>query len=276
MKNKWTGERLETFVLTDATIEHLHRYAIAAELVTGKTVLDIACGEGYGSNLLSKTAKSVNGVDIAATVIEQATKKYNSTNLSFTTGAVENIPFPDQHFDCVVSFETLEHTDQHEQMLAEVKRVLKPGGLLLISTPEKKTYTDKTGYQNPFHKKELYQEEFTALLSRYFTNHTIYSQHQGMASVIAGKASNGLDFYTGDYRHTEQASTPPALYLLALCSDNELPLLPASIFSGEGTIEAAVQLKEKEMRSLLSYRIGHAILLPFKWVRQLFSKRNTR
>jgi len=275
MKNRWTGERLETFVLTDATIEHLHRYAIAAELVAGKTVLDIACGEGYGSNLLSKTAQSVSGVDIAVTVIEHATKKYKSSNLSFSTGSVERIPFADQHFDCVVSFETLEHTDQHEQMLAEVKRVLKPGGLLLISTPDKKIYTDKTGYQNPFHKKELYEEEFTALLSRHFINHTIYSQNQGISSIIAGRASNGINFYNGDYQHTKQVSTPPALYLLALCSDNELPLLPVSVFAGEGTIEAAVQLKEKEMRSLLSYRIGHTILLPFKWIRQIFSKRKT-
>lgn len=63
-KKNWTGERLETFVLNDSTIEHLHRYAIAKELAQGKHVLDIACGEGYGSNLLASSARFVDGVDI--------------------------------------------------------------------------------------------------------------------------------------------------------------------------------------------------------------------
>jgi len=66
MKTKnWTGERLETHILNVITIEHLHRYALALPHSTGKIVLDIACGDGYGSNLLARNAVSVIGVDIA-------------------------------------------------------------------------------------------------------------------------------------------------------------------------------------------------------------------
>jgi len=64
------------------------------------------------------------------------------------------------HCDLVVSFETIEHHDEHEQMLAEVKRVLKPDGMAIISSPDKAIYTDKPEYHNSFHVKELYREEF--------------------------------------------------------------------------------------------------------------------
>src|SRR3569832_184980 len=105
----WTGERLESFVLHDATIEHLHRYALAKEFVQGKKVLDIACGEGYGSNLLAEAAEMVQGVDIDESIIAKAKNKYTAKNLRFAGGSVEKIPFDASSFDVVVSFETLEH-----------------------------------------------------------------------------------------------------------------------------------------------------------------------
>ncbi|MBL7749096.1 MAG: class I SAM-dependent methyltransferase, partial [Chitinophagaceae bacterium] len=159
----WTGERLETFVFNESTIEHLHRYAIACGLAAGKTVLDIACGEGYGSYLLAAKAASVTGMDIDNTTIKKATQKYPKENLRFTQATAEKIPAADAQFDMVVSFETLEHLEDHDTMIKEIKRVLKPGGLLVISTPDKKNYSDKRNYKNPFHLKELYRNEFEAL-----------------------------------------------------------------------------------------------------------------
>ena len=138
----WTGERLETFVFNDNTVEHLHRYAITIDYIKGKTVLDIASGEGYGTNLLSKYAEKVFGVDIDETSIELAKKKYSSKNLEFKIGRADLIPLEDSSMDVVVSFETLEHHDKHQEMMLEIKRVLKPGGILIMSTPDKKYYTD--------------------------------------------------------------------------------------------------------------------------------------
>jgi 2-polyprenyl-3-methyl-5-hydroxy-6-metoxy-1,4-benzoquinol methylase len=72
--------------------------------------------------------------------------------------------------DLVVSFETIEHHDEHEQMLAEIKRVLKPNGMVIVSSPDKAIYTDKPDYHNRFHIKELYREEFEALFRTRFKN----------------------------------------------------------------------------------------------------------
>jgi 2-polyprenyl-3-methyl-5-hydroxy-6-metoxy-1,4-benzoquinol methylase len=160
-------ERLTTDLFTMSSVEHLHRYAIAADLCRGKDALDIASGEGYGSNLLAKVAKSVVGVDISSEVIKQASVKYARANLTFRDGAADAIPLGDSSVDVVVSFETLEHHDKHEGMLAEIKRVLRPDGIMIISTPDKLFYSDVTGYRNAYHVKELYLDEFKALIERF-------------------------------------------------------------------------------------------------------------
>ena len=103
---EWTGERLTTSKTNEIAIHHLHRYAIAIDLAKGKDVLDIASGEGYGSNLLANTAKSVTGVDISESVIEFAKKKYTRNNLSFKVGSTSNIPLENDSVDLLVSFET--------------------------------------------------------------------------------------------------------------------------------------------------------------------------
>src|SRR5258705_5166321 len=156
----WTGERMETFVLNELTIEHLHRYALAMEFADGKKVLDIACGEGYGTHLLATRATYATGMDIDKSTIEKAKAKYDKKNISFLVSGAEKISANDNEFDLVGCFETLEHLSDHASVLKEIKRVLKPGGLLIISTPDKNTYTEARGYKNPFHAKELYYDEF--------------------------------------------------------------------------------------------------------------------
>ena len=276
MQKEWTGERLETFVLNDATIEHLHRYAIAKELVQGKHVLDIACGEGYGSNLLASSARFVNGVDIDQAIIIHASQNYKKENLSFTHGSVEKIPFEANTFDIVVSFETLEHTTEHISMLKEIKRVLKPEGLLLISTPDKKSYSDIPGYKNPFHKKELYQAEFDKLLRDHFNYHSIYYQNLHMASLIMNADDRSLKIYEGDYNSISNPDTIEPLYFLALCSDREIPKLSSSIFTSKGTLEDALREKEQAIKNLSSYKLGHTLLLPFKLLSKLFRKKTNQ
>ncbi len=183
-QKNWTGERLETFITNETMTEHLHRYALAMEFIAGKKVLDIACGEGYGTNLMAKKALHVTGVDIDNTSIENAKKKYTAGNIVFATGSVLKIPAPNNSFDVITCFETLEHISEQEEMLAELKRVLSPSGILLISTPDKKNYSDKTGYKNPFHKKELYEQEFKKLVSSYFPNTCFYRQNSYSGSMI--------------------------------------------------------------------------------------------
>jgi len=147
-----TGERLIPTCRGQVLYEHLHRYALAVALAPGKRVLDIACGEGYGSNLLAGVSKYVIGVDIAPEVIAHAKHAYPRKNLLFREGSCLNIPVEDRSVDLVVSFETIEHLDNHEQFLREIKRVLSDGGALIISSPDKQEYTDRLGNKNPFHR----------------------------------------------------------------------------------------------------------------------------
>jgi len=272
MAKEWTRERLESFVFHDITIEHLHRYALAKEFVNGKKVLDIACGEGYGSNLLAETAEMVQAVDIDESIIAKAKNKYARKNLSFVAGSVQKIPFDAASFDVVASFETLEHISAHETMLTEIKRVLKPGGILLISTPDKKSYSDKPGYSNPYHQKELSEEEFKLLLKKYFRYHEFYRQNIYTASLLSNNAPGTPTIYDGDFNGIKKIAQPEPLYFVAVCSDEEVILPSTSLFIANGTLETALNQKEREIRNTLSYKLGNGILYPVKLLRRLFRK----
>jgi ubiquinone/menaquinone biosynthesis C-methylase UbiE len=272
MQKKWTGERLETFVINEAMIEHLHRYAIAMDYVKGKAVLDIACGEGYGSNLLSKNAREVTGIDLDSKTINHASKKYSKNNLKFIQGKVEDIPAADSSFDVVISFETLEHTNEHEKIFQEIKRILKPGGLLIISTPEKKYYTDVPASQNPFHVKEIYEHEFIDLVKDHFSYHYCFYQSSGLSSVALLEGESKINIYEGTYEAIRSVSKMEPLYLIAIASDREIDKPASSIFLGRLMFQIALDVKEQELKNTLSYKTGNLLLQPLRMIRNAFKK----
>jgi glycosyltransferase involved in cell wall biosynthesis/SAM-dependent methyltransferase len=231
---RWTGERLVTSLSGDIVWEHLHRYAFAKELALGKDVLDIACGEGYGSVLLASRARSVTGVDLSLEATRHAQGKYVKANLHFCVGDCRNIPLLPQSVDLVVSFETLEHVAEHELFLAEIRRVLRPGGTLVISSPDRENYSDITGHENPFHAKELYREEFNALTRKFFRNNTLLSQRVVLGSYLAPAAQPELAYcgtYRGDWSGIDFIPGVAAnVYSLAVCSDEPLPPLRVGLF----------------------------------------------
>ncbi|NCS36439.1 MAG: glycosyltransferase [Microcystis aeruginosa G11-01] len=224
---EFTGERYVPSINGEIKYEHLHRYALCMDFVDGKSVLDIASGEGYGSALLAKTAKSVIGVDISPESIQYATEQYRDhKNLDFLVGSCDSIPLTEKSIDIVVSFETIEHHDQHEEMMLEIKRVLKQNGTLVISSPNRLTYSDEANYSNPYHVKELYYDEFATLLSRHFSFVKIYGQRMASGSFIfpLGKSSESIiKSYTGDADNLAQqvCSLESPIYYVAVCSDNE-------------------------------------------------------
>lgn len=269
----WTGERMETFVQNDAATEHLHRYGIMLQLVTGKKVLDIACGEGFGTNLLSQNAAAVTGIDIDNSTIQKAKLKYTSSKINFLEGKLEAIPCPDASFDIIICFESLEHVNDHEKVMQELKRVLKENGLLVLSTPDKKYYSDKTGYSNPFHLHELHETELEQLLARYYKNFRISYQGFTTGSFLTSKEAAGkTEFYTGDYTAISPIKKPEHTYLIAFCSDGELPVISDSFFAEDTSVQQLLLNKEKEVTGTLSYRLGHFILYPFKLIRRVFRK----
>jgi SAM-dependent methyltransferase len=223
----FTGERYVPAVGGNIELEHLHRYLLATQVVAGKTVLDIACGEGYGSARLAKVASKVIGVDISQEAVSHAQAKYLAENLEFKQGSCAAIPLAEASIDVVVSFETLEHHDQHDAMMREIKRVLKPGGALVISCPDKLEYSDKPKYHNEHHVKELYRDEFKQLLGAHFKNVSIYGQRvvYGSAIFCEDGATKISSYALADSTLEAASGLPYAVYLLAVASDTDLPVL---------------------------------------------------
>lgn len=167
-KLSFTGERFLPECQREIWYEHYHRYHVVADWVENKVVLDAACGEGYGSHILAQKADRVLGIDVSSEAVQHAKSAYPQDNLRFMQGDVLALDLPDHSVDVVVSFETIEHVAEHQQLLSEFKRVLKKDGLLIISTPDKAEYSDKTGFVNEYHVKELYQDEFADLIGAEF------------------------------------------------------------------------------------------------------------
>ena len=225
------GERLIPEFEGQIVHEHLHRYAVARQYTTGKDVLDIACGEGYGSNLLSKDSKSVTGVDIAENAIAHARAKYRHKNLKFVVGSCTSIPLPSNSIDVAISFETLEHFTEHEIFIRELKRVLRPDGLLIISSPDKRNYSDVPNHQNPFHLRELYHEEFKELIRDNFKETTFAKQEYNPGSIIELECATPISHISGDYTKTDYKSLQDlATYSIAFASDISLPRIQSSVF----------------------------------------------
>jgi ubiquinone/menaquinone biosynthesis C-methylase UbiE len=231
----WTGERFTTATSGQIEIEHLHRYFLARELCRGLDVLDIASGEGYGSALLAQTAASVIGVEIDEKAVDHANASYDLTNVTFKLGDAREIPLEDNSVDAVVSFETLEHFFEHNKFLREVKRVLRPNGRLIISSPERDVYSPLESNANPFHVNELSRVELESLLHSYFQNMGLIFQRPIIGSALISDESNNpcrtITFEKRGQRHFEATSgLPRPPYLIAIASDGPLGEVPNSLF----------------------------------------------
>ncbi|MEO6171490.1 MAG: class I SAM-dependent methyltransferase [Arenimonas sp.] len=216
----FTGERFTPECLREISYEHWHRYAFALSMVAGKQVLDAACGEGFGADMLASKAANVVAIDIDESSIEHANKRYGSKdNLSFRKADVTQLDaLPDNSIDVIVSFETLEHVVEHDRMLEGFRRILRDDGVLLISTPDKKNYTDATGTVNPHHVRELYYDQFADLLERYFGAKKIYTQKLVFQSGLFALDHVGPpEVLVQTQAGIARAGYPP-MYYLAVCA----------------------------------------------------------
>ena len=229
MQMTFTGERYVPQLRGQIYYEHLHRYALALSLAGDKDVLDIASGEGYGSALLAMVARSVVGVDIDESSVRYAGSRYTAMNLSFRSGSATQIPIADESVDLVVSFETIEHLVEHERMFAEFKRVLRPAGRLIISSPNKLIYSDARAYTNPYHVRELYFHELRDTLKDFFPAVRLFGHR-----IFAGSAVHPLNEisqatkWLGPSTKPENgiSSLPDPEYFIAVCSTESKDELP--------------------------------------------------
>src|ERR1700761_5833276 len=159
-----TGERLdlEAARASHGKLQHLARYEWALPQV-GARVLDVACGTGYGTRMLAARA-TLAGFDADPGALDLARERNPEADIR--EGMLPELPWPDASFDTVVSFETIEHLDQDRRFIAELRRVLRPGGLLILSTPNKDVTSPDGPPLNPWHVREYGLADLEGLLTR--------------------------------------------------------------------------------------------------------------
>jgi len=172
----YTGERIVPGKTPEPVLrEHETRYVFAGRRVRDLDILDLACGTGMGTHyLLRAGARSCLGLDIDAAAVAYARAAYRDCR--FELGDAANLPLANQSFDAVVSFETIEHLRDQRKFLRECQRVLRPGGLLICSTPNRTMNGWKN--RNPHHVREFTAAEFAGFLEDGFSQVALYAQNR--------------------------------------------------------------------------------------------------
>jgi len=174
----FTGERIipGQKILKYTYLRHEVVYRHCLSLVKDRAVLDCGCGEGYGASLLASRARSVMGIDRAASVIKRARMVYAANNISFS---VENLEkgwsLNNASYDIATSFQVIEHLKQSTNMLHSMKRVLRPSGFAIISTPNRLTFSPTGDILDPYHVQEYDQQEYADLLTKVFPQVHMYA-----------------------------------------------------------------------------------------------------
>jgi SAM-dependent methyltransferase len=202
--------------------EHMGRYWWVSKLAAGRRVLDAGCGVAYGSQILHDAdALSVTGVDLSPEVIAAARTRV-SGRIELQQADLNSLPFPDASFDLAVCFEVIEHVAKPHPILTELARVLAPGGVLAISTPNR----DSSMGNNPHHVNEMTPDELRETLERHFRQVRLVRQHTWLTSAIfedevfAGAGPGRIDV---DTRKVWAGTTGEEAYTLALASDGRVP-----------------------------------------------------
>lgn len=232
---EFTGERVVPGkVEPDLFNEHLSRYLFARPLVEGRCALDAGCGTGYGTAVLAQMARKVLALDVSAEAVAFARTSYPARNVDFLVADCRQIPLSSQTIDTAVCFEVIEHIAEQEALLKEICRVLRPDGLLAISTPNRIYYTEERKEVNPFHVREFNFEEFLTLLKRFFAHVEVAFQNH-VSSLYVGDPRqrrplrSEMEPAEGDLERTSH-------YFVAICSNapmgdrscDPLVYLPAS------------------------------------------------
>ncbi|MCG3151147.1 MAG: Ubiquinone biosynthesis O-methyltransferase [bacterium] len=177
----FTGERLVPGQVDQGLLaEHVARYQWALSILgevlpPAASVLDVACGAGYGTHMLAQAGFTAQGVDISKEAISWAEATFGPARqqglrLSYTESDVSQLPLNDGSVSGIVAFEILEHLTDPAPLLREISRVLAPGGIALISTPNPESH--QIAGENEFHHHEYTPDEFRQLLTAHLPEWT--------------------------------------------------------------------------------------------------------
>ncbi|MFQ3661411.1 MAG: class I SAM-dependent methyltransferase [Chloroflexaceae bacterium] len=160
----------------DILTRSLARYHAVKPYICGD-ILDVGCGRGYGFDVLQSLDGTRTGLDISLQFLREAQRKYASVSLVQATG--ELLPFRSRSFDTIIAFEVIEHLDDDVAFLNELKRLIRPGGVIALSTPNRIVSSGGNKQPlNPFHVREYTAEEFRSLLRASFSDVILTGQHE--------------------------------------------------------------------------------------------------
>jgi SAM-dependent methyltransferase len=238
--HEFTGERvIPGLVDADLFNEHLSRYRFAAQFATPEmAVLDAGCGTGYGSAEFN--VRAIAAIDLSPEAVAHAAAHYARPNVFFAAANCAALPFADSAFNLIVSFEVIEHLPDYRALLSEARRVLKPGGVFLVSTPNRAYYAESRAQAgpNPFHVREFDYAEYNEILADFFPHVEIWTQNHSDAIVFSPAAPAATTLESAG------ASDPlTAHFFLAACSDR--PIVPRPLFAWLPS--AANTLREREL-----------------------------
>jgi len=205
--------------------EHRARYWWASRAVAGRDVLDAGCGVGYGIEILASAgASSVSGVDLDPAAVEEAERRLGGSAAAIVEGDLQDLPLDDESFDAVVCFEAIEHVEDGGRALAELRRVLRPDGLLLVSSPNPDVYPSG----NEHHVHEYRPAELAAAVGEHFAHVKGYRQHAWLASTIEpadpdAASPAGERRERAEIRRTAGLEAGGETYGIVAASDRELP-----------------------------------------------------
>ena len=188
------SNRIDPAMLEVCHRDHLERYELAVPYAKGERILDVGCAVGYGAARLAEVAAEVQGIDLYAEGILYAQRRYAKENCHFQVADACATPFPDDSFDLVVSFEVIEHVDDPEAFVRSIRRMVKPGGIAILSTPNRLVSSPNGGVSDPTHLREYTPSEFEAVLrAGGFTNVALQGQHfgEGLGKMHALRAKMG-------------------------------------------------------------------------------------
>lgn len=259
--------------------EHRSRYIVASEFIRGKKVLDVGCGSGNGTFLLTKKgAKYATGIDPDTNTISYARTHFQTDNLEYRIMSATHLDFSDKTFDIITAFEVIEHVSiiEQEKIISEIKRVLKDKGLLIISTPNQKEHPGQLF--NKFHIHEMDIDEFSRLLEKHFKNVVIleYSFFIGFAIFPLNELNFQRMKIESTFLRERKKGEPPFFFALCSQSDikNDINVLMPYTFDRLDYAEYLYNMQrneqkeifKKDLRVLVRYFVDKeefAMILPF-------------
>lgn len=228
-------------------------YGFARWHAEGKSVACVSAGEvGYGVSLLAENAAFVTGITGSSEALEEARGFYTASNVGYEHAHLPEIPYPPGRFDVAVISEALERTERPEELVEESRRVLKEGGVLILSTPDKQVYSNERNHHNPAHVGEMYVPELQEMLGRHFERVAIYRQGAVAGATVFKDSENGRVLF--------ESPPPETRFVMAVCGGPQaefrheesypLMILDREIFDENEEQREDIELLKGEIRQM--------------------------